>query len=115
MMQDSGRRDEEVDLLSISRGSRHPPAARGELSTHDFGAKPDTPKKTELLSNCIEVVADLRAGRKQVAPVRLLSETELVEPRGHVTCQAGVRIVPPRATNTLCLLVDPEIGDPGST
>src|SRR5882757_7713340 len=115
MMQDSGCPDEEVDLLNISRGRRHSPAARGELGTHDFGPKPDTSKKTELLSNCIEVLADLGAGRKQVAPVRVLSETELVEPRGHVTCQTRVRIVPPRATYTLCLLVDPKIDDPSST
>jgi hypothetical protein len=113
VVEDTGRSDDEVPDVGRSIGHRDRPTPAVELAASDLLAVSNQHVDSIASGNVLEVRLDLRARRESVAPLRIQGEGVAVEMGGDVAGDAGVRVLPPRPTEAIGLLVDREVVEAG--
>src|SRR5688572_9754506 len=113
MVQNSRRRDDDVDLVAHAARRLEMPPAVAELAARDLRPEPDAPIDTPAPRDALEVGLNLAPRRVDVAELRVRREGVAVEVRRHVAGDSRIRVLAPGAAEAVRLLVDHHVAVPG--
>jgi len=105
MVQDAGGADHHIGLVGLAAGELDVPTGAVVAQPTDLGVELDEVAHAEACRHVLQVGEDLRPGSEGVRPVGVRCEREAVQVRGDVARDPRIGVVPPRAAQSVGLLV----------
>src|SRR6185503_11165152 len=113
VMQHARRGDDHVGLVGRAVSGLESPAPVLEGAASYFLAVPDARVDAVATGYVPEIRQDLRPQGEALAPLRIEGEGVAVEVRRDVAGEPGIRVLAPRATDAVGLLVDDDVLEAG--